>query len=74
MWEIESEAAKIQEKVQKVPAVQALKYGVAPTGFITVVPAQPLAAGKTYRVTSSVKVEGKQAVVGAGGEFTPTAP
>ena len=73
VWQIESRAAKVtSEPTAKPAALAEIKYGNAPVGYATLVAPQVLEWGKTYRVTSSLRVEGDEAVVGAGGEFTPT--
>lgn len=75
VWEIESPAAKITAEPTAKPApLKQITYGDAPAGYATVIAAHPLAPGKTYQITSSIKVEGDEAVVGAAGEFTPTKP
>jgi hypothetical protein len=75
VWHIESPAAKISaESGMKPSALREITYGKPPTGYATVVAPQSLAWGKTYRITSSLKVEGDDAVVGAGGEFAPSKP
>lgn len=72
LWKIESQSLRpAPEPVPPPTRLKELKYGVAPDGFVTVIPAQPLKWGETYRVVSALEVSGMEAVVGAGGEFTP---
>lgn len=75
VWSIQSRAALIAEQATPRPAqLRQLQYGVAPDGFRTEVPPQPLEWGKTYRVDAVLKVEGRESVAGAGGEFILLGP
>lgn len=74
-WEIESQAARIGAgPASPPPPLRKLEYGVAPEGFDTRVAPRPLTPGTTYRAAASLEVEGKEGVVGAGGEFVPRSP
>ncbi len=73
VWRIESRAARVgQEPVLRPPPLRQIQYGVAPEGFVADVTPRPLVWGKTYRLDAALKVQGKESVVGAGGEFVPT--
>jgi hypothetical protein len=72
VWRIESRAARVgQQPAQGSPPLRQVQYGVAPEGFVTEVPPRQISWGRTYRVDAALKVEGKESVVGAGGEFVP---
>jgi hypothetical protein len=72
VWKVESPAGRVgKQRVQRPPPLRHVRYGVVPEGFVTDVPPRPLIWGKTYRMDAALKVEGRESVVGAGGEFVP---
>jgi hypothetical protein len=61
VWEIEPQTARIGPQPTVHPAaLPELVYGLAPEGYISIVPAQALIWGETYRVVSLVRVEPRQ--------------
>jgi hypothetical protein len=75
VWDIEACSTRVGDKPIPAPdLLKALEYGTTPQGFRTIVPAEPLLWGNTYRIKASLYVPGEEVVVGAGGSFKPSSP